>query len=635
MFGNEDTDLRQLNVVNNDRPPTPPPPIISSNDSVIEICDSPKKSNNFDAIRAKLANATSGVLSKSCKYSYIVFHSYCEKLINMYLRINIVNKKKMHSGNEDRNNRTNNLSGSIIISADEEQCIKQGTLTNEKSKQLLNKIITQFEKSKLREAKKKEHERSFGNISLQPISDEELEDDYSDEERNGRKTHDKDDRFAANHDGDYNKYGREARRGGVVNWRGARRRVWDTTPIPMGPNTRPAGARPHSKGWMQQTKAWRHIGPNTYGSQHSHSIHSGTTSEFVPTTTTVVDDEGGKSPDVSSEIVVDSVNQDDIKTINIDSIPRDIRYYDNTAIIFLNWDDPREISFQDGSRRVTFNEKDTYIFNFNEPDKDVLINGVTCKVRLGTPSREIYINGNPYECFFGGSSITIDLNGINTTVKLDGPAPQVKIGTVKRTDLVAGKVNLIVNAKIIVPLYLDAKIQKFVVDGETVTLKFVDALKTVLINDVPFNVEFGGLPKPITIHNKKHFVRFSVLPRGIRPGHVNIKDMGGCKGDTTTLSPMYDENSQDSQLNSLFDTNEPALPVFGNTNIQSTTSIGDESPERNSNSPHFFRSLLQQQNLSKSYKKPTSQFILYILFYICEFSFLLFILRTIIGYIFR
>lgn len=59
------------------------------------------------------------------------------------------------------------------------------------------------------------------------------------------------------------------------------------------------------------------------------------------------------------------------------------------------------------------------------------------------------------------------------------------------------------------------------------TLEFIDSLQTVLLNGRPFKVEFGGLPKPVLVNNTKHFIRFSVLPRGFRPGHVRITGMRG------------------------------------------------------------------------------------------------------------
>jgi pre-mRNA cleavage complex 2 protein Pcf11 len=51
------------------------------------------------------------------------------------------------------------------------------------------------------------------------------------------------------------------------------------------------------------------------------------------------------------------------------------------------------------------------------------------------------------------------LGNKKVSIKLDGPPPQVKIGTIKRTDLVVGKINLIINARSMVPVFLDAKPQ--------------------------------------------------------------------------------------------------------------------------------------------------------------------------------
>jgi len=68
---------------------------------------------------------------------------------------------------------------------------------------------------------------------------------------------------------------------------------------------------------------------------------------------------------------------------------------------------------------------------------------------------------------------------------------------------------------------------RFEIEGKPHTLEFTDALQTVLLNGRPFKVEFGGLPKPIIVRDKKHFIRFSVLPRGVRAGHVKISGMRG------------------------------------------------------------------------------------------------------------
>lgn len=52
-------------------------------------------------------------------------------------------------------------------------------------------------------------------------------------------------------------------------------------------------------------------------------------------------------------------------------------------------------------------------------------------------------------------------------------------------------------------------------------------MTTVLINGRPFDVEFGGLPMPMVVRNKKHFIRFPGLPPGVRPGYVSLRNMEG------------------------------------------------------------------------------------------------------------
>ncbi|CAH0719314.1 unnamed protein product, partial [Brenthis ino] len=236
--------------------------------------------------------------------------------------------------------------------------------------------------------------------------------------------------------------------------------------------------------------------------------------------------------------VLEYIDQDPVKSIQIDGIPREIRFYGETAVIMRDWDDPREIKFLPGSRRVTFDNKDSVVLNFNEGYKQVEIDDQTFDIRFGAPTRELYINGRWYECFFGGQPLGVIIDGKPRLVHLEGPLPQVDIGKIKRTDLVAGKINLIVNATNICPVYLDAKVQKFHVNGQFFTIRFVDSLRTVLINEQPFKVEYGDLPKPIFIGGEKYFVRFSALPKNIKPGQVEIAGMEGSK-------PLEKKESED------------------------------------------------------------------------------------------
>lgn len=80
-------------------------------------------------------------------------------------------------------------------------------------------------------------------------------------------------------------------------------------------------------------------------------------------------------------------------------------------------------------------------------------------VCFGAPTRELFIDNQWFEVFFGGAPVMCDINGHRHTVKLEGPPPQIRPGA-QRRDLVVGKVTLIIDAEIIFTVYLDAKPQK-------------------------------------------------------------------------------------------------------------------------------------------------------------------------------
>ncbi|XP_063228408.1 serine/arginine repetitive matrix protein 2-like isoform X2 [Bacillus rossius redtenbacheri] len=268
-------------------------------------------------------------------------------------------------------------------------------------------------------------------------------------------------------------------------------------------------------------------------------------------------------------MILDLIAQDSMRTIAIDAVPRDIRFYGDTAVVILTWDNPREISFQAGSRRVTFDDRESFVCTFNSSYREVILDGNKHRIRLGAPTRELYIDGKWYECFFGGPPVKVELNGKLHSVKLEGPVPQVRIGG-NRLDLVAGKVNLIIDARSMVPIFLDAKPQRFDIEGIPHILRFADALRTVLINGQPLDVEFGGLPKPIVVDGKKHFLRLSMLPKGVVPGYAKIVSMEGICLPSPPHPPDDDSNSMGFAEESSNDAakfsqgHEPALPILRN-----------------------------------------------------------------------
>lgn len=239
LFGNEDTDLRQLSAPvavasppQCDKPPTPPPPpIISSNKS-------PKKSK-LDVLRAKLNNAT----LKEKRAGGIDFDA---RKVDTDLRSFISPQTSPEKSSFSK----------IVITPDDEQSIKADKLTTDQKTALWSKIVEQMHN---------QDGETLGNITLQPISDEEMEGDFSEEEEMKKTVPhgDKDERVPALHMGTQKPafYNRTRQH---PNWRGGggrRSKYFD------GPHGR-SGARPARPAeggpWMRNVNGgpWRPMGPS-------------------------------------------------------------------------------------------------------------------------------------------------------------------------------------------------------------------------------------------------------------------------------------------------------------------------------------------------------------------------------------
>lgn len=73
--------------------------------------------------------------------------------------------------------------------------------------------------------------------------------------------------------------------------------------------------------------------------------------------------------------LLEEIAQDTMKSINIDNIPREIRYYGHTGVIFMHWDDPRDIGFQNGARRISIDGKETVVCSFNDDYREFTYEG--------------------------------------------------------------------------------------------------------------------------------------------------------------------------------------------------------------------------------------------------------------------
>lgn len=214
-----------------------------------------------------------------------------------------------------------------------------------------------------------------------------------------------------------------------------------------------------------------------------------------------------------------------MRTLRLDGT-RDhlLRFYGEVAIIFNDSGEAHDIKFSSGQSKVIIDDVYSAILEFNDAYKPIMIDGILHQIKFGTPTRELYIDDHFYECYFNNQITQIILGDKVRRVRIEGVAPEVKIG-VKRNDIVLGLINMMIDAEIMVPVFLDTTLQYFEYKGQIFTLQFADFFLSVIINNDPFKVEFGGLPKNYILNGQKHFIRFTVLPDDVIPGKINMRGM--------------------------------------------------------------------------------------------------------------
>ena len=130
---------------------------------------------------------------------------------------------------------------------------------------------------------------------------------------------------------------------------------------------------------------------------------------------------------------------DPVKRIEIDEYPRDIRFYGETALIIMGPEakDMRELRFKNefGSsshRRIIIDQKYIIQVEIASPSytEFKLDDGVTHTIKIGAPTRELWIDGQGHELYFNKSG-SIQIGTSFHDVFLEGPAPNVDIGKLK------------------------------------------------------------------------------------------------------------------------------------------------------------------------------------------------------------
>jgi hypothetical protein len=250
------------------------------------------------------------------------------------------------------------------------------------------------------------------------------------------------------------------------------------------------------------------------------------------------------------------VANDPVKSIEIDNVLRTIRFYGEEGTIVMTREDGTneiyDLNFKPDNtsvtRNIVFDDKIVIPVPVHSPEyTEFVLDGQPHRVKIGAPTRELWIDGRWYSVYFD-NLIRIPLgNGPLKSVFLEGPPPNVDIGNLIRSDLCAGTVQLLIDGDIntSVVMFLDSKPQRVDIDGKPHIFRFVEDLQTLLINGHPFRTAFGGDPMVVYVNQVKHYLRLTTLPKGVRTGQPLKLRIDTDQQDLVPTPIGTNENSQD------------------------------------------------------------------------------------------
>lgn len=243
---------------------------------------------------------------------------------------------------------------------------------------------------------------------------------------------------------------------------------------------------------------------------------------------------------------LDMIAADPVSTIDIDLQPRDIRFFGEMATVVMAPGDVRELSFTAGgldpTRRIIIDDMLKVRVPVSAPNyTPFMLNGMEHRVKLGAPTRELWIDDKWYQCYFN-NEIRVQIGPNYHKFFLEGPPPNVTIGKVSLKNLCLGTVQLIIDGDLDYPItiYLDLKPQCVDIAGKPHVFRFVQGLKTLLINGHPFMTQFGGTPMVVYVNQERHYLRLTSLPEGVRPDRVRLMNLEALKGSSSPSQAHQD-----------------------------------------------------------------------------------------------
>lgn len=152
---------------------------------------------------------------------------------------------------------------------------------------------------------------------------------------------------------------------------------------PNGPMIRPMNSAPPNP--LMPTMPKRFPPPDSINNKmDTNDVSSNNTSSTghsssLPSPPAALNSDELPPPDIK---LLDEISKDTMKSINIDNVSREIRYYGDIGIIFMHWDDPRDIGFQNGARRISIDGKELAVCSFNDDYREFIYEGEAHKYIL-------------------------------------------------------------------------------------------------------------------------------------------------------------------------------------------------------------------------------------------------------------
>lgn len=383
MFGSEDVDLRTLTNPKAGRPPTPPPPVISDGENKTSWAKikTPHKSSDRES-----RSSTDGEKSGNSGRDRLGRPRLCSHRSDDFGGRDRRNRNPLRD--LDKNERDPEQNIEIIMRQAAEQ-LNQKQITRDQYNRLIQEVLHMSEDQKLRAAKLKEQEDMIiwerGNFDENmrhrsspngPRWNGPWHGPWPPPPPHGRPP------FGPpfgpiapwqrpfpnmRHPGDFPFHGFNPRMpilppNGPI--------IMPPLPMPRGPPMNVVnGATQNPQQQLQQETNNRNS-PANVDNGNCDNANNGNSDNNVG----VGGLSGGELPAANVQML-EEIAKDSMKSINIDQALREIRYYGDTGVVFMNWDDPRDIGFQNGQRRILIDDKDTVLCNFNEDYKEFLYEG--------------------------------------------------------------------------------------------------------------------------------------------------------------------------------------------------------------------------------------------------------------------